>query len=95
MSDLAVSLERMLGEISQLTLETPEGMSYSPSVFVERNPDGTLSRLEVGIDVTGPTGEKHTVRLVPSTQTDEGPGTGNVFLYEDEEPVSHLAWGGE
>jgi hypothetical protein len=92
MNDMPVSLERMLHELSLLSLETPEGLSYSPKILIERADDGTLSRLEVAIIVTMPGGAEHDVRLVPSTETDEGWGNGNIFLYEDDDALTHVAW---
>lgn len=76
------------------SLNTPEGIRYTPTITTERDERGRVIRLEVGLLVEGHFDEpEHWVKLVPSTSTDEGMGTGNVFLYEDDEPLTHVAWG--
>jgi hypothetical protein len=58
-------------------------------------------RLEVGFNVTLPEVDAdgnhttHTTLLVPTTETGEGEGTGNVFWYEDDDALGHIAWGKE
>lgn len=74
------------------TLETPEGIRYSPIMVVEHDRAANCVRLEVGVRVVMPSGAIHEVILVPSTESGEGYGTGNVFLYEDGESAAHLAW---
>lgn len=69
------------------SMTTPEGVTYAVSIGMEY---GTpVAR----ITATFETGTVHTVSLVPSSETGEGPDTGNVFLYEDDEAVTHIAWG--
>lgn len=77
-----------------LPLATAEGVTWSPIVRTEPGGigSGLLGRIEVGLRAVFPDCTEHTVLLVPSTATDEGPGTGNVFLYEDDDPITHLAW---
>lgn len=78
---------------SSPVLYTPEGVRFRPTILVENDAEGAVIRLEVGVRAHYPDGTIHTVLLVPSTATNEGHGTGNVFVYEDDEPVTHLAWG--
>lgn len=56
---------------------TREGYTYTP-VITE---DG------LGYVITAPSGHNETVTLVPSTATDEGDGTGNLFLYHSDAPA--------
>lgn len=88
---IPASLERIVAELQDYELLTPEGVRYSPLLLIEQDEHGVL-RLEVGVTVRLPEGGQHEVRLVPSTATDEGDGTGNVFIYEDDEAISHVAW---
>jgi hypothetical protein len=55
---------------------TAEDYTYTP----------VIDEHGIGYVVTSPTGHRETVTLVPSTATDEGPGTGNVFLYHSDDP---------
>lgn len=85
--------------IPRSAMTTPEGVTYWP-IFqweaargdVHHVGGDDLVRLEVGVKVVLPSGKEHEVRLVPSTATDEGDGTGNVFIYEDDDAVAHIAW---
>lgn len=98
--DLFAELDRRLsaghpvpaqwGESGPLTSE--EQVRFTPTIRTETS-DGEVTRLEVGLTVELADGRKHTVTLVPSVMTNEGDGTGNVFVYEDDDPVAHLAWG--
>ena len=74
------------------TLVSAEGVRYSMIRNLERDDDHRVTRLEVGIRAILPDGTHHVLMLVPSTATDEGHGTGNVFLYEDDDPLTHIAW---
>lgn len=56
-------------------VESVEGFIYTP----------VIDTTGAGYLVTGPTGRVRAVTLVPSTETAEGPGTGNVFLYWTED----------
>lgn len=87
------ALERILAELNEYELITAEGLTYRPTITIEQDADGNVIRLEVGVDVTLIDGERHSIKLVPSTATDEGVGTGNVFVYEDDDAVEHFAWG--
>lgn len=73
-------------------LDTPEGFHYVPFVEVTRDDDGRVIDLIVGIRASHDDADAHEVRLIPSTETDEGDGHGNVFIYEDDEALSHVAW---
>lgn len=92
-------LEKLIADIAEYELTTPEGVQYAPKILIERDEHGEVCRLEVGLHVTLPEVDAegnhvtHTTTLVPSTGTDEGQGTGNVFWYEDDDPLSHIAWG--
>ena len=77
--------------IPRVAMVSAEGVTYWPIFQWESDRDG-LSRLEVGVKAVLPSGKEHEVRLVPSTATDEGDGTGNVFIYEDDDAVAHIAW---
>lgn len=74
-----------------MKLISDEGVEYRPFIRSE-GLKNDLTRLEVGIKVKLVDGTQHTLLFVPSISTDEGPGTGNVFIYEDDDPFSHLAW---
>lgn len=74
------------------TLVSAEGVRYSMIRNLERDDDHRVIRLEVGIRAILPDGTHHDLMLVPTVETDEGHGTGNVFLYEDDEPLTHVAW---
>lgn len=74
------------------TLVSAEGVRYSMIRNLERDDDHRVIRLEVGIRAILPDGTHHVLMLAPSTATDEGHGTGNVFLYEDDDPLTHIAW---
>lgn len=87
----------------QVTLTTPEGVTFRPIMHIKQekvqlgddvDPDAPyeVTELVVGVEVSMPDGQKHTVKLIPSTATDEGYGHGNVFVYVDDEAVSHFAW---
>ncbi len=56
-------------------IESAEGFSYTP--VIDTGGAGYL--------VTGPAGRVRAVTLVPTVETGEGPGTGNVFLYWTED----------
>lgn len=79
-------------------LTSVEGVQYAPRIILERNDLGQVCRLEVGLTVTLPEVDAegnhvtHTTMLVPSIATGEGPGNGNVFWYEDDDALSHIAW---
>lgn len=73
------------------SLISDEGVEYVPFITSEKG-----GRLEVGIIVVLPDGGgRHEVTLIPSTSTGEGDGTGNVFFYEDDDPIVHVAWAPE
>lgn len=74
------------------TLVSAEGVRYSMIRNLERDDDHRVIRLEVGIRAILPDGTHRELMLVPSTATGEGHGTGNVFLYEDDDPLTHIAW---
>lgn len=59
---------------------TPEGMTYEPFVTNET----------VGYKVIRPDGSELLVYLAPSTETGEGPGSGNIFAYCDDDAITHL-----
>jgi hypothetical protein len=69
-------------------LDTPEQAHYTPFIEAMEDP----GRLEVGIKVRLDGGERHEVRLVPSSETTEPGINGNIFLYEDDDALSHVAW---
>lgn len=58
-------------------ITTGEGYTYTP-VITEHG---------LGYVITAPSGHHETVTLVPSTATDEGEGTGNIFLYRSDAPA--------
>lgn len=95
------ALELLIAQLAEYELTSAEGVQYAPRILIEQDQAGDVVRLEVGLAVTLPKVDAegnhvtHTTKLVPSTATDEGEGTGNVFWYEDDEALSHIAWGGE
>lgn len=58
-------------------ITTSEDYTYTP-VITEHG---------LGYVITAPSGHRETVTLVPSTATDEGGGTGNIFLYHSDAPA--------
>lgn len=102
---MSAELRRLIDQLGEYELMSAEGVQYAPSINIELDEDGEVVRLEVGLHVTMPAPEStfgdedwdhetHTLMLVPSTATDEGHGTGNAFLYEDDDALTHVAWGG-
>lgn len=93
------ALERLIRDLAEYELTSEEGVQYAPKILIERDAQGTVCRLEVGLSVTLPETDAdgnhlvtHTTTLVPSTATGEGDGNGNVFWYEDDDALSHIAW---
>jgi hypothetical protein len=91
-------LEKLIRDLAEYELTTEEGVQYAPRIIIERDEHGEVRRLEIGLSVTLPETDAegnhvtHTTMLVPSTATGEGEGNGNVFWYEDDDALSHIAW---
>jgi hypothetical protein len=64
--------------LAQGVIVTAEDLTYTP----------VIEKGGIGYVVTGPTGHRQTVTVVPSTATNEGPGTGNVFVYHSDNPAA-------
>lgn len=92
-------LQTLLAELREYELTSDEGVQYQPLFRIELDDTGQVGRLEVGLGVTLPETDPagnhltHTTTLIPSTGTGEGLGRGNVFWYEDDDALSHIAWG--
>lgn len=63
-------------------IHTPEEITYTPFVTED----------SVGYEVRHVDGHTERIYLAPSGSTDEGPGAGNVFLYLDDEAITHVAF---
>lgn len=78
--------------LQSLTITSAEDVTYTPFVTHHEKSADYDGLLIVGVIATMPNGDEHALTLQPSTSTDEGPGTGNVFVHEDDEPITHFGW---
>lgn len=92
-------VDRTNQQLAKFVLDTAEGVHWRAKVDVGAVfPDGGVAQIIVHLVGTFPDGSEHGISLVPSSSTDEGVGTGNVFIYEWEpgvdlpDAVTHLAW---
>lgn len=89
--------ERLASAAEQFALTSAEGVSYAPMMRAEFDDDGEMLRLEVGLTIAEAEIDEESealireLTLVPSTATDEGALTGNVFMHADDEAVAHVS----